>query len=123
VTASASEPGGLVERLARSAADAPGERAAVAVLDVHGFWLGHEGFVRACVREVDGEAWVLWKGVPAWLGRTGCTALEREVLLLAVDIAESGSVRRFAESVVFDGLEPGVRERMAAAVRGRRERG
>jgi hypothetical protein len=111
--------GGLVERLVGSAADSPQERAALAVLAEHGHWLGHEGFVRACVRELDGQAWVMWKGVPAWLARTRCTALEREVLLLAVEMAGSGSVRRFVESAAFDDLDPAVRERMAVAARSR----
>jgi hypothetical protein len=92
-------------------------------LDVHGFWLGHERFLRECVREADGEAWVLWKGVRAWLVRVRCSALEAEVLLLAADLAESRSARRFVESVVFDDLEPAVRDAMAAAARQRGSRG
>jgi hypothetical protein len=109
--------GSLYDRLMASVLEEDAyERAALALLHLHGYWLDDAPFVGACVHQGHGQAWVLWLSVKRFVKHATCSALEREVLLLAFDLVETRSGRRFQESAAFDQLDPGKRETVAATI-------
>jgi hypothetical protein len=116
---------GLVRRLLQSAAGSPGKRAAVRLLVAHDVWLDDSRFVAACIESVPSETWVTWSSVRRFVATTRCPPLDREVLLLAVELAEAENARRFHEGAVFGQLDEEVRRRWERAIeitdhRGRR---
>jgi hypothetical protein len=94
----------------------PAEKAAVSVLARHDFWLRHPGFRLDCIREFRGEVWVVWRVVRRFLARTPCSALDHEVLLLAVELALSESDARFRRSPVLIRMDTGDRALLAEAI-------
>jgi hypothetical protein len=113
---SGEESPSLVGRLLASAAGSPGKRAAVRLLVAHDVWLGDERFRARCIQAVPSETWVTWSDVRRFLATTRCPPLDREVLLLAADLAEAENPRRFGEAAVFAELDEERHRRWARAI-------
>jgi hypothetical protein len=108
-------PPGLQEKLLVSVQQ-PGEKAALAVLIVHGRWLGHPGFLLACVQSFRGQQWIVWRMVQPFLARTPCPELDAEILRMAAELALSGSGRRLDESAVLRQVDDQTRDRLVQAI-------